>query len=374
MAARRAAKQRGMVPPAAETRTPDPPLPDPGDREEIVRLSRETVERHLTALRSESAAVQRQLDVIRSELQTAVLADVMALVAETAAPEQTELQRRARAIQVELTLRRQEVALAEWRRKLEAAGVEADRQRRLFARLEADFERRVAGQAAELERVSAELARLTADFAALSADFARAVEAADQSEGVLRTGLAERESALRVCTGERDAALAELRASLEAHAALEMQSVLDARTAAEAYSALAAGAAHEARVAAEAQARSEAELRRAFEARAALEADAAAQAHAGLEARLGEATEARDAVGALAETRWQAILVLEQALARARFDNTALGEELATVRAKLAERETVLTEAERRVEELRSSRWRRLGLGLRVAKRATFEK
>jgi len=198
--------------------------------------------------------LERQLDAFRSELQTAVLLDVMTLVAETAAPEQSELQRRAQAIQVELTLRRQEVALAEWRRNLAAAEQEAERRRQLFARLAADFERRLA----EFERRSAEF---------------------EQAAALARDGAA-------------------------AQRALEQ-----------------------------------------YAAQAARDLAAAAELEA---------------------ARRQLIQALEHDLARTRQEKSESDE-------ALARRERVLAEAERRVEELRSSRWRQLGLGLGLTKRATFE-
>jgi chromosome segregation ATPase len=272
MAIERAGQDQIPEPQAAETL-----LPESARRDDIGPGALESIERHLAEL--------------RSELKTAVLADVIGLIAETEAPERSELQRRAQAIQVELTLRRQEVALAEWRRKLDAAGQEADRQRQLFARLEADFERRVAGveqKEADFERVSGDLVRVTGELSRVSAEFERAAEASRQAEVSLRAGLAE-----------RDAALAEARAAFE-------------------------------------------------------------ERLAGLTGSLAAAT-------SLGEARQQRLVTLEQELARSR-------EDLADCQLTLAERDAVLIEAERRVEELRSSRWRQLGLSFGMAKRATFEK
>jgi chromosome segregation ATPase len=279
MAIERAGQDQIPEPQAAETL-----LPESARRDDIGPGALESIERHLAEL--------------RSELKTAVLADVIGLIAETEAPERSELQRRAQAIQVELTLRRQEVALAEWRRKLDAAGQEADRQRQLFARLEADFERRVAGVEqkeadfqrvqADFERVSGDLVRVTGELSRVSAEFERAAEASRQAEVSLRAGLAE-----------RDAALAEARAAFE-------------------------------------------------------------ERLAGLTGSLAAAT-------SLGEARQQRLVTLEQELARSR-------EDLADCQLTLAERDAVLIEAERRVEELRSSRWRQLGLSFGMAKRATFEK
>jgi DNA repair exonuclease SbcCD ATPase subunit len=238
-------------------------------KDDIAQLLQEALDRPLTALRDDGHAVQQQLDSIRSALQTAVLADVMVHLAETDAPEQSELQRRARAIQVELTLRRQEVALEEWRRKLKAAEQEAERQRQLFARLEADFERR-----------SGDFERRSADFARQSAEFGQTALLARETEAALAT-------------------------------ATEAKLALDRR------------------------------------------ADQLAR-------ELAAAVE-------LNQARQRMIDTLEQDLARVRQEKAELGEEL-------ARRETVLTEAERRIEELRNSRWRQLGIGLGLAKRATFEK
>jgi chromosome segregation ATPase len=274
MAIERVDQDQIPEPRPAQTAVPDTARPD-----DIGPGALETIERHLTA--------------IRSELQTAVLADVIGLIAETEAPE-----RRAQAIQVELTLRRQEVALAEWRRKLDVAGQEAERRRQLFARIEADFERVTADferraaefeqKAAEAERVSGELARVRGEFERVTADFERVAEASRQTEVALRARLAE-----------RDAALAEARAAFE-------------------------------------------------------------ERLAGVIGSLAAAT-------SLGEARQQQIVMLEQELAGNR-------EDLAACRSALAERDAMLIEAERRVEELRSSRWRQLGLSFGVAKRATFEK
>lgn len=267
-----------------ESQAAETPVPENARRDDIGPGALETIERHLTAL--------------RSELQTAVLADVIGLIAETEAPERSELQRRAQAIQVELTLRRQEVALVEWRRKLDAAGQEAERQRLLFARLEADFERRIAGfervtadferQVAEFEQNEIETERVSGELARVCGEFERAAEASRQTDGALRTGLAE-----------RDAALAEARAAFE-------------------------------------------------------------ERLVGLTGSLAAAT-------SLGEARQQRIVTLEQELAQNRDD-------LAACRSTLAERDATLIEAERRVEELRSSRWRQLGLSFGMARRATFEK
>ncbi|MEI9988039.1 MAG: hypothetical protein WDN69_36010 [Aliidongia sp.] len=66
----------------------------------------------------------------------------------------------------------------------------------------------------------------------------------------------------------------------------------------------------------------------------------------------------------LSEARRRLAETLEQDLARVRQDYAE----------EQGRREAALTEAQRRVEELRNSRWRQIGLGLGLAKRATFEK
>jgi len=263
--------------------------------------------------------VAELLETVRSTLQTAVLADVMTLIAETDAPEQSELQRRARAVQVELTLRRQEVALDEWRRKLAAAGQEAERQRQLFARLEADFARR----SADFARRSADFAQRSADFEARSADFearsadfeARSADfEARSADFEARSADFERLSkdfALRSVDFEQQSAEFERAATI----ARETQKALT-------------------------------------------------EAH---ELRAAQLTRELAAASELNQARQQMIQTLEQDLARARQEKSELDE-------NLARRETVLTEAERRVEELRNSRWRQIGIGFGLAKRATFEK
>ncbi|MGB8841543.1 MAG: hypothetical protein WCC64_10765 [Aliidongia sp.] len=288
----------------------------------------------MTALRGDSQAIQHQLGTIGSTLQTAVLADVFALIAETDVPERSELQRRAQAIQVELTLRRQEIALAEWRRKLEAATQEGERQRQLFARLEADFVRR----SAQSEQVADELERAVADFARRSTEFENAIAASQQTEAALRSALAE-----QAATFERDLA-AQAAASQIVHA--EQAAAFVER---------------------------EQDLKAALAAR-----ETACDA---LEAERAAMTGTLDAAVALAQARQQMVMTLERDLAGNREESAALREALAALREECAALQTVLddreiglTEAERRVEELRSSRWRKLGIGLGVARRASFER
>src|SRR5579859_3905717 len=84
--------------------------------EDVADILQQVVAPHLAALREDRDALHRELDAIRSALQTAVLGDVMELLARSEAPPDSELQRRAQAIQLELTVRRQAVALDEWRR------------------------------------------------------------------------------------------------------------------------------------------------------------------------------------------------------------------------------------------------------------------
>lgn len=233
---------------------------------------------------SDTAEILRRLDAIRSTLQTAVLGDVMALLAEPETAEETPLQRRARLVQIELTLRRQDVALEEWRGRVRAAEAETERQRQLFARLEAEFVQR-------------------------NAVLERAVAEAGQVAAALR---AERDEAL----AERDAALAERDAALE-------------------------------------------------QKKAAIDEKIEFERRAGDKARdFGMASE-------LAETRRQLAETLEQDLARTRRE---LGEVQQSLAQAQAEQRQALGEAERRIEELRSSRWRQLGIGLGMTKRATFEK
>jgi len=232
----------------------------------------------------DTAEILRRLDAIRSTLQTAVLGDVMALLAEPEPEEETPLQRRARIVRIELTLRRQDVALEEWRSRARAAEAETERQRRLFGRLEAEFTQRNAG----LERAVAEAGQVA--------------------------------EALRV---ELDAALAERDAALE-------------------------------------------------QKRAAIDEKIEFERRAGDKARdFGMASE-------LAEARRQLAETLEQDLGRTRRDLGEVQQDLARTRQELAqlqdEHRRSLGEAERRIEELRSSRWRQLGIGLGMTKRATFEK
>jgi chromosome segregation ATPase len=335
---KRAAKRQDGAPTATESRASEsrsPSAPPP--------LA--AIEAHLTALRGDSQAIQHQLGTIGSTLQTAVLADVFALIAETDVPERSELQRRAQAIQVELTLRRQEIALAEWRRKLEAATQEGERQRQLFARLEADFVRR----SAQSEQVADELERAVADFARRSTEFENAIAASQQTEAALRSALAE-----QAATFERDLA-AQAAASQIVHAeqATGFEAALSAQAAA--------------------FVEREQDLKAALAAR-----ETACDA---LEAERAAMTGTLDAAVALAQARQQMVMTLERDLAGNREENAALREALAALREECAALQTVLddreiglTEAERRVEELRSSRWRKLGIGLGVARRATFER
>jgi DNA repair exonuclease SbcCD ATPase subunit len=225
----------------------------------------------------DTAEILRRLDAIRSTLQTAVLGDVMALLAEPGPEEETPLQRRARIVQIELTLRRQEVALEEWRSRVRAAETETERQRRLFARLEAEFAQRNAG----LERAVAE-----------------AGEVAEALRAELGAALAE-----------RDAALEQKRAAIDEKIEFERRAGDTARD-------------------------------------------------------FGMASE-------LAEARRQLAETLEQDLGRTRRELGEVQQDLAQLQ---DEQRRSLGEAERRIEELRSSRWRQLGIGLGMTKRATFEK
>jgi chromosome segregation ATPase len=338
---KRAAKRQDGAPTATESRAPETPSP-------LVPSPLAAIEAHLMALRSDSQAIQHQLVTIGGTLQTAVLADVFALIAESDVPERSELQRRAQAIQVELTLRRQEVALAEWRRKLEAAIQEGERQRQLFARLEADFTRR----SAQSEQVADELERAVADFARRSAEFEAAITLSQQTEAALRSALAE-----QAATFERELA-AQAAASKLVHA--EHETAL---------------AAQEAALVGQERAFAEREqdLKAAVAAR-----ETACDA---LEAERAAMTGTLDDAVALAQARQQMVITLERDLAGNREENAALREALAALREECAALQTVLddreiglTEAERRVEELRSSRWRKLGIGLGVARRATFER
>lgn len=226
---------------------------------------------------SDTVEILRRLDAIRSTLQTAVLGDVMALLAEPEAAEETPLQRRARLVQIELTLRRQEVALDEWRGRVRAGEAETERQRQLFVRLEAEFVQRNA----TLERAVAE-----------------AGQVAEALRAELTTALAE-----------RDAALEQKKAAIDEKIEFERRAGDKARD-------------------------------------------------------FGMASE-------LAETRRQLAETLEQDLARTRRE---LGEAQQNLAQAQDEQRAALGEAERRIEELRSSRWRQLGIGLGMTKRATFEK
>jgi DNA repair exonuclease SbcCD ATPase subunit len=239
----------------------------------------------------DTAEILRRLDAIRSTLQTAVLGDVMALLAEPGPEEETPLQRRARIVRIELTLRRQDVALEEWRSRVRAAEAETERQRRLFARLEAEFTQRNAG----LER---------------------AVADAGQVAEALR---AELDAAL----AERDAALEQKRIAIDEKIEFERRAGDKARD-------------------------------------------------------FGMASELAEARRQLAETLEQDLgrtrrdlAEVQQDLARTRQDQAQTRQELAQLQ---DEQRRALGEAERRIEELRSSRWRQLGIGLGLTKRATFEK
>lgn len=239
--------------------------------------SNEAGEQPVEAPAGEMAEILRQLDAIRSTLQTAVLDDVMALLAQPEAPEEPPLQRRARAIQAELTLRRQAVALEEWRNRAQAAEAEAERRRQLFVRLEAEFANRTA---------------------ALESAVAKAGEAEDALRAELNAALAE-----------RDAALEQRKAALDEKIEFERRAGDKARD-------------------------------------------------------YGMASELAEARRLLAET-------LEQDLASTR---RALDEAQQALARTQEEQRLSLGEAERRIEELRSSRWRQLGIGLGMTKRATFEK
>jgi chromosome segregation ATPase len=349
MATKRAAKRQGG---AAEVRAPkQSPTPAPVRFDDAVLLPLAGIEAQLTALRSDGQAMQRQLELIGGALRTAILSDVFALIAQTDAPELSELQRRAQAIQIELTLRRQEVALAEWRRKLDAATQESERQRQLFARLETDFERRSADFehraaafehrsadfercSAQLDQVAGELERVSADFAHRSAEYERTLDAARGTETMLRAALDEQSTSFQAKLAEQAKAFENVQEEREA----AVRSASAARESA-------------------------------FEA-----------ALAEREARLAATTGELERSIALAETRGttlhsceQSIAALAQELTSSRDENAALRDEVSELRAVLGDREKTLAEAERRIEELRSSRWRRLGVGLGVARRATFE-
>lgn len=305
MATKRAGDKPGAAAPTVR------PAPELLSREDVLALVQAGVDRSLAAVQDSTKTVAQSLDALRGEVATTVLTDAMALIAEADAPERTELQRRARAIQIELTLRRQEVALEEWRRKTAAAGEEAERQRQLFARLEADFERR-------------------------AADGERAARAAEATAAALQ----------RTVT-ERDAALAVL---VETHGAL-----------------------NEARTQAELQARELAD--RNAELARARDADQLATQQAEREReRLQECERQLAELSAGRESDRLALRTLQGTLDQCRQEKDDLAERLGQAQAELAAGATELTEAYRRVEELRSSRWRQLGIGLGLARRATFEK
>jgi hypothetical protein len=292
-----------------ETTESNPPAaaqaPEPLCRADLTALLQQAGDAQLAALREDKAALQQQLDEIRGTLRTAVVADVMALLSETAAPAESELQRRARAIQVELTLRRQDVALAEWHRVLAQVEEAAERRRQLFARLEADFGRKTA----EYQRREAEFAQHDAVFAQRETEFAaraamfdqRAAEFAQQAEGFQRAldDFVRRSADFdhRTVTLERRAA--DLQG--EVTRLHEVEDSLWQRLA---------------------------------------ERDVGAAA-----TEIAAASEIAKAASELSETRGQRIEALEHELAK----------------------------AESRVGELQSSRWRRIGLALGLARRATFE-
>lgn len=189
-------------------------------------------------------AVQRQLDALRSELQSAVTVEIMTQLAGPDPQAETELQRRARLSRLELALRHQALALEQWPRRLAETLAEAEARRHLFVRLESEFR--------------------------------QTLEAAERVEAALRTELAESRAAI-------DRAHADLAKERQEKAALEQQ---------------------------------------------------------------------REQV---------------------KQEQAALEASLRAVRTELDQRQAVLVEAERRIEELRNSRWRQLGIGLGLAKRATFE-
>lgn len=330
MAAKRAASKLGTAPPMVQ------PVPEPLRREDILELVQAGFDRSLAALQDGTKAVEQRLDALRGELSTGVLADVMALIAEADAPEQSPLQRRAQAIQVELTLRRQEVALEEWRRKFAASGAEMERQRQLFARLEADFERRAA--AGE-----------------------QAARAAEETAAALQRALVE-----------RDAAVAVLAEALQALAQTQ-ETATETLTALTALQARAAAGEVQARELVDQLTQERDADRQTILAlqqeglQAARERDRLQQECTRFQQEKAELAAGRDADHLALQT-------LQDALDQCRHENGDLAERLGLAQAELASGAIVLTESQRRVEELRSSRWRQIGVGLGLAKRATFEK
>jgi hypothetical protein len=279
--------------------------------------------------RAELGDLRRDLDAIRSTLQTAVLADVVALLAEPEAAAPSDLERRARAIQVELTLRRQDIALAEWRRKLAASEQEAARRAALFVRLEADFERRTA----EFDRRTAEFAERSAEYDRQEAEFERRSAAfAQQAEEFQRIldEFTRRSAEFDRRSGEYERRIADLHGEVTRlhHVEDSLWATLAERDAAH----------------------------------AAAQSAAAAAAKAALDRQAGELAAAKQ----LGETQCRRAETLEQDRARAEQQHAA-------DRNALAAAEANLSEAERRIAELQCSRWRRLGLRLGLAKRATFE-
>lgn len=326
MAAKRAASKLGTAPPMVQ------PVPEPLRREDILELVQAGFDRSLAALQDGTKGVEQRLDALRGELSTGVLADVMALIAEADAPEQSPLQRRAQAIQVELTLRRQEVAIEEWRRKFAASGAEMERQRQLFARLEADFERRAA--AGE-----------------------QAARAADETAAALQRALVE-----------RDAAVAVLAEALQALAQTQETATETQRALTE----VAAGEAQARELVDQLTQERDADRQTILALQqeglqAARERDRLQQECTRLQQEKAELAAGRDADHLALQT-------LQDALDQCRQENGDLAERLGLAQAELASGAVVLTESERRVEELRSSRWRQIGVGLGLAKRATFEK
>jgi chromosome segregation ATPase len=98
--------------------------------------------------------------------------------------------------------------------------------------------------------------------------------------------------------------------------------------------------------------------------------EAAEQREAALRTELAESRAALDAVQAERATLRQEKAALEHERAQER---TALEASLSAARTELDTRRATQIEAERRIEELRSSRWRQFGIGLGLAKRASFE-
>lgn len=99
--------------------------------------------------------------------------------------------------------------------------------------------------------------------------------------------------------------------------------------------------------------------------------EAAERLEAALRTELTEGRARIDALNADLAALRQEKTALEQEREQ---EKAALEASLRAGRTELDHRQATLIEAERRIEELRSSRWRQLGIALGLAKRATFER